>query len=181
MTSATASAELANSPEARQDELSQVVSFHLGEEEYGVDIMKVQEIILMGQITRLPGVPEFIRGLINLRGHVIPVVDLRWRLGLGATESTEDTRIIVVSMAGKTVGLIVDSVSEVLRIDDEQVEPAPKSVAGIGQEYLLGLAKLDERIVILLDIEKVLSDEDHRRLADLADQQAAEVAQDGDK
>jgi len=166
---AEATAQRSAAQEKLATGISQVVSFRLGDEEYGVDIMKVQEIILPGQVTKMPGVPEFIRGLINLRGRVIPVVDLKRRLGLGQTESTEETRIIVASMGGKTVGLVVDAVNEVLRINPEQVEPPPKSVAGISQEYLVGIAKLGDRIVILLDVEQVLSAEEKKQVSDAAE------------
>ena len=100
-----------------QEGISQIVSFRLSNEEYGVDIMHVQEIILIGQITLMPQVPEYVSGLINLRGHVIPIIDLRVRFGLEATDHTEHSRIIVLNVNKKTVGIIVDAVDEVLRIN----------------------------------------------------------------
>jgi purine-binding chemotaxis protein CheW len=136
------------------------VSFRLAREEYGIEITKVQEIILLGQITRVPQTPDFIKGLINLRSTVIPVVDLRLRFGLAAEEPTDETRIMVVNVGGKTLGVVVDAVSEVLRVSPEQIVPPPPTVAGVGHEYLTGLVKLDNRLLILLNIDKILSDDE---------------------
>lgn len=138
----------------------QLVSFRLAQEEYGIEITKVQEIILMGEITRVPQTPDYIKGLINLRSTVIPIVDLRLRFGLVQEETTDETRIMVVNVAGKTIGIIVDAVSEVLRISQEQIAPPPPTVAGLGREYLTGLVKLEQRLLILLDIDKILGSED---------------------
>lgn len=138
----------------------QLVSFRLDQEEYGIEITKVQEIILMGQITRVPQTPDFIKGLINLRSTVIPIVDLRLRFGLAQEKITDETRIMVVNVAGKTIGIIVDAVSEVLRIAQEQIAPPPPTVAGLGREYLTGLVKLEKRLLILLDIDKILGEEE---------------------
>ena len=137
----------------------QLVSFRLAQEEYGIEITKVQEIILMGEITRVPQTPDYIKGLINLRNTVIPIVDLRRRFGLVEQPSGDETRIMVVNVAGKTIGIIVDAVSEVLRIAKEQIAPPPPTVAGLGREYLTGLVKLENRLLILLDIDKILTDE----------------------
>lgn len=138
----------------------QLVSFRLGQEEYGVEITKVQEIILMGEITKVPQTPEYIKGLINLRSSVIPIVDLRLRFGLPPQDTTDETRIMVVNVRGKTIGIIVDAVSEVLRINKDQIAPPPPTVAGLGREYLTGLVKLDKRLLILLDIERILDEQD---------------------
>ncbi len=146
--------------------LSQIVSFRLANEEYGVDIMRAREIIMISQITRVPEVPDFICGLINLRGHVIPIVDLRKRFGLEAREHDENTRVIVATVGAKTIGVVVDAVTEVLRIHAEQIEPAPSSIAGLDHEYIRGLVKLDQRLLILLDIEKILTNEQQRELPD---------------
>jgi purine-binding chemotaxis protein CheW len=137
----------------------QLVSFRLAEEEYGVEITKVQEIILPGEITRVPRTPDHVKGLINLRSEVIPVIDLRCRFGLPAQEATDETRIVVVSVRGKTLGIIVDAVSEVLRAPLARVIPPPPAVTASGHEYLAGLVQLDDRLVILLDIDRVLGDE----------------------
>jgi purine-binding chemotaxis protein CheW len=138
----------------------QLVSFRLAQEEYGVEITKVQEIILPGEITRVPRTPDYVKGLINLRSEVIPVVDLRRRFDLPAQESTDETRIMVVNVRGKTLGMIVDAVSEVLRVSKEQIVPPPPTVGGVGHEYLTGLAKLDDRLLILLNIDHVLTEEE---------------------
>ncbi len=137
----------------------QLVSFGLADEEYGIEITKVQEIILMGEITRVPQTPDYIKGLINLRSTVIPIVDLRRRFGLAEQAAGDDTRIMVVNVAGKTIGIIVDAVSEVLRISKEQIAPPPPTVAGLGRKYLTGLVKLENRLLILLDIDKILDAE----------------------
>ena len=134
----------------------QMVSFQLADEEYGIEITKVQEIILMGEITRVPQTPKFIKGLINLRSTVIPIVDLRQRFGLEERELGDESRIMVINVAGKTIGIIVDAVSEVLRIAHDRIAPPPPTVAGLQREYLTGLAKLDDKLLILLDIDKIL-------------------------
>lgn len=146
----------------------QLVSFRLAQEEYGVEITKVQEIILMGEITRVPQTPDYIKGLINLRSTVIPIVDLRLRFGLAQEAASDETRIMVVNVAGKTIGIIVDAVSEVLRISKEQIAPPPPTVAGLGREYLTGLVKLENRLLILLDIDKILGSEEAAAVESLA-------------
>ncbi len=145
--------------------ISQIVSFRLANEEYGVDIMRVQEIILLGQITKMPEVPDFICGLINLRGHVIPIVDLRKRFSLASDEDSEHTRIIVVNVEGKTIGMVVDAVNEVLRINVDQVEPPPSSIAGIDHTYIRGLVKFEEKLLILLNIENILSADEQSKIS----------------
>ncbi|PHR97695.1 MAG: chemotaxis protein CheW [Blastopirellula sp.] len=153
--------------ESNQGELAnstQLVSFRLAQEEYGIEITKVQEIILMGEITRVPQTPEFIKGLINLRNTVIPIVDLRLRFGLEEQQPTDETRIMVMNVAGKTIGIIVDAVSEVLRVTHKQIAPPPPTVAGLGREYLTGLIKLEKRLLILLDIDKILGDSEEESL-----------------
>ncbi len=138
----------------------QLVSFRLEQEEYGIEITKVQEIILMGEITRVPQTPSFIKGLINLRSTVIPVVDLRMRFSLDQEVVSDETRIMVVNVRGKTIGIIVDAVNEVLRIEKSRISPPPPTVAGLGREYLTGLIKLENRLLILLDIDKILDDDE---------------------
>ncbi len=149
-------------------DLLQLVSFTIGEEEFGVDILKVQEINRMVDVTRVPNAPEFVDGVINLRGKVLPIIDLRSRLGMPRKEHDKNTRIVVVELAGKVIGFVVDSVSEVLRIPRNITEPPPTVAAGVDAEYITAVGKLDDRLLILLDLEKVLSVEEHERLRAVA-------------
>ena len=143
------------------DRTLQLVSFRLADEEYGIEISKVREIILVGEITEVPQTPAYVKGLINLRSTVIPIVDLKLRFGLPEIDRTDDTRIVVVDVGGKTIGVIVDEVNEVLRISREQIAPPPEAVRGrAGDDYLTGLAKVDDRLLILLDIEQIMFAED---------------------
>jgi purine-binding chemotaxis protein CheW len=141
-------------------ELLQLVSFHIGDEEFCVDILKVQEIIRMMQITKVPNLPSFVEGIINLRGKVIPIIDLRIRLGMAKREHGGNTRIIVVEISNKTIGFIVDSVSEVLRIPKSITEAPPEIVSGVNSEYITAIGKLEDRLLILLELEKVLTEEE---------------------
>ncbi len=153
---------MSNIKDSKQEssELLQLVSFKIGNEEFGVDILKVQEINRMMQITKVPNAPEFVDGVINLRGRIIPIIDLRIRLGMVKREHDKSTRIVVVELDGKTVGFIVDEVSEVLRIPMNITEPPPPMVAGINADYITAVGKLEDRLLILLDMEKVLSEKE---------------------
>jgi len=137
----------------------QLVSFRLADEAYGIEITKVREIILISEITRIPQTPHYVKGLINLRSTVIPVIDLRALFGLPDGELTDESRIMVIHAKGRTLGITVDAVSEVLRVKKEQIAPPPPTVAKLGKEYLTGLVKLEKELLILLDIEKILGDE----------------------
>jgi len=138
-------------------EETQLVSFRLGSEEYGVNIMQVQEIIKLTDITQVPKAPAFVEGIIDLRGRVLPIVDLRERFGMEQREDTDATRIVVVNIDDMTVGLIVDSVSEVLRIPNRSIEPPPPIIAGIESRFLQGIGRVNKRLLILLDLQKVFS------------------------
>lgn len=141
-------------------ELLQLVSFFIGNEEFGVDILFVQEINRMSQVTKVPNSPDFVDGVINLRGRVIPVIDLRLRLGMPKKEPDKNTRIIVMEVTGKTVGFIVDSVNEVLRIPKDVTEAPPELAVGLNSEYIKAVGKLEDRLLILIDLEKILSKEE---------------------
>jgi purine-binding chemotaxis protein CheW len=140
------------------------LSFVLGNEEYGLEILKVQEINGMMGVTRVPRTPAYMRGVINLRGRVIPVVDLRRKFGMPVVEDTEKTCIIVVQVQRQdhvvTMGIIVDEVSEVLNIVQDQIEPQPAFGAGMETDFIIGMGKLESKVVILLDIDKVLKGEE---------------------
>jgi purine-binding chemotaxis protein CheW len=137
----------------------QFVGFRLDSEDYAIAITKIQEIILMKPITRIPQVPDFIEGLINLRGSVIPVVNLRKRFSLPPREVDDDTRIVVVNIDEKIVGCIVDAVTQVMRINREQIQAPPLSVLAVSQQYIAGLARLEDRLLIILDIERLFNDQ----------------------
>ncbi len=133
----------------------QVVSFDIGAEEFAVGILEVQEIIRMVEITQVPKAPHYVVGVINLRGKVIPIMDLRLRFGLPAAERTKETRIVVVDIARIILGLIVDSVSEVLRIPSSEVEPPP-SGSQAGSEFHKGVGKVGDLLLILLDLHRLV-------------------------
>lgn len=141
----------------REQEILQLVTFHVGDEEFGVEILEVREINRMMEITRVPHAPDFVEGVINLRGQVIPVVDLRKRFGLQAVERDKSARIVVVELGERVVGFLVDSVSEVLRVSRNLVEPPPPIVGGIDAAYIEAVVKLEDRLLILLDLRKLLS------------------------
>ena len=164
MATATPEATLVESGVSETTGTIQLVSFHLAEETYGVEITKVREIILMGEITRVPQTPEYVKGLINLRSTVIPVIDLRIRFGLPEGDLTDESRIMVLHVAGKMIGIVVDAVSEVLRVSDDQIAPPPPTVAGLGREYLTGLVKLEDQLLILLDIDKIFGEDEAEAL-----------------
>ena len=149
--------ETAKNPVHAPAELLQLVSFYLGAEEFAMEILKVQEIIRMVDLTRVPNSPAFVEGVINLRGKVIPVIGLRKRFGMEPKEHDKQTRIIVIEILGTVIGFVVDSVSEVLRIPADTVEPPPR-LAKSDREYVSGVGKLPSRLLLLLDVNKLLSD-----------------------
>lgn len=148
------------------------LTFTLGNEEYGISILKIKEIIGMMPITKVPQTPDYIKGVINLRGKVIPVVGLRRRFAMEAVDYTERTCIIVVETHGQDrvlpIGIIVDSVSEVLNIKGDDIEETPTFGAGLKTEYILGMAKIEGGVKILLDIDKVLSTSEIELIEDIA-------------
>ena len=142
---------------AEGESLLQLVSFKISDEEFGVDILKVQEIIRMLAVTRMPNALPYVEGVINLRGKVIPVVDLRKRFGMEAKEHDKNTRVIVMELSGSVVGFVADAVSEVLRIPSNVTEPPPSVSSGVDVEYITAVGKLDDRLLTLIDLEKVLA------------------------
>ena len=149
------------------EEILQLVSFNIGQEEFGLDIQSIQEINRMVDITHVPNSPEFVSGVINLRGKVIPIINLRKRFGFPPKENDKNTRIIVVELGDMVVGFVVDAVSEVLRIPKSITEPPPSVVANIGSEYITAVAKLENRLLILLDLERILLEKEKQRLETL--------------
>lgn len=145
--------------EATKSLSRQFVVFKLENEEYGIDILRVREIKEMVNITRVPKAAHFVKGVINLRGEVIPIVDLRKRFNLPKASNTDSTRIIIVSVDDMVVGLIVDSSSEVLEIDGDSIEEAPASVGSIDQGNIFGIGKVGQRLIILLDVAKIINNQ----------------------
>jgi purine-binding chemotaxis protein CheW len=136
--------------------LLQIVSFRVGGEEFGLEILKVQEIIRVQDLTRVPNLPDFVEGVINLRGKVIPVIGLRRWFGLEQREHDKCTRIIVVEARGAVLGFIVDSVSEVLRIAANTVEPPPR-IGKVERDYIAGVGRLDDRLLLLLNLDRLMT------------------------
>jgi len=141
-----------------------LVGFYLGSEEYAVDILKIKEIKLMQEITNVPKAPDFVEGVINLRGDIVPIIDLKKKLALGEADLNEESKIIVVEIDSKMVGVIVDEVSEVIEIEDSKLSPPPPIIGGIEAEYLKGVGKLGDRLLILLDLDKILTIEEKQSL-----------------
>jgi purine-binding chemotaxis protein CheW len=142
----------------------QLVVFSMGKELYGVGIASVHEIVKVPDITEVPDAPAFLTGVINLRGKIVPVVDLRKRLRLSGKERTRSSRVLITENEGRLVGLLVDAVSEVLKVSPEAVEAPPEMISSIGVEYITGVAKVDARLIILLELKKVLSVEDMKKI-----------------
>jgi purine-binding chemotaxis protein CheW len=139
-----------------RDILLQLVTFTLGSEQYAVDILKVQEINRMSDIARVPNSPAYVEGVINLRGRVIPVVNLRDRFGLAEKARDEQSRIMIMDIQGLTIGVMVDAVSEVLRIPASTVEPTPPMATEISSRFIRGIAKLEDRLIILIDMDQLI-------------------------
>jgi purine-binding chemotaxis protein CheW len=146
-------------------DVKQLISFTVGSEEYGLELLRVKEVIRMRQITWLPKAPACVKGIINLRGDVIPIVDLRERFGLVAQEQTATTRVIVVQVEGRMVGMVVDSASQVVRILADQFEPPPTIVGVEAREFVKAVAKLGDRLIITVDVDRILSAEEMSQIA----------------
>jgi purine-binding chemotaxis protein CheW len=142
-------------------ELTQLVSFTLSHEEYGVEVLKVREIIRMSGITHMPNAPHFLEGIINLRGKVIPVISMRKRFGMTELEHNAQTRIIIMDIEGELMGFIVDAVSEVIRISAGEIQPPPSTAADGGeQECIAGIINRSDRLLVLLDLDRIFSSEE---------------------
>lgn len=138
----------------------QYVIFKLGKEEYGIDILNVREITELKETTKIPNAPDFVEGIINLRGTVIPVINLKNRFYLGETNINKNSRIIIVTMDEKQIGFIVDDASQVMTLKEDEIENPPEIITGIDRKYIVGIGKMNEKIIILLDLISVFTDEE---------------------
>ncbi len=133
------------------------LAFTLGDEEYGIDILKVQEIRGYEAVTRIANAPEFIKGVVNLRGTIVPIVDMRIRFNLGTPTYDQLTVVIILNIMGRVVGMVVDTVSDVITLKSDEIKPPPEMGAAFGTDYLVGIGTHDERMLILIDIDKLMS------------------------
>lgn len=146
------------------------VVFHLDNEEYGIDIMKVNVIEKYQEIVKVPNSPEYIEGIINLRGEILPIFSLRKKFRLEAKPIDESTKIIVVFLGDMKVGFVVDSVSQIINIEDSQLEPAPRIVTGVSRRYIQSVAKVGDRMVVLLNVDLILEDEEKLSLGNILEE-----------
>ncbi|WP_028451905.1 chemotaxis protein CheW [Chitinilyticum aquatile] len=146
----------------------ELLVFTLGAEEYGIDILKVQEIRGYDAVTSIANAPAFIKGVINLRGHIVPIVDMRIKFNLGNVTYDQFTVVIILSLVGRTVGIVVDGVSDVVTLTQEQVRPAPEFGAALDTSFMRGLGSIEERMIILLDIEKLMTSEEMALVEEVA-------------
>jgi purine-binding chemotaxis protein CheW len=144
-------------PIAVHKQANEFLTFTLGDEEYGIDILKVQEIRSHEAVTTIANAPEFIKGVVNLRGVVVPIVDMRIKFKLENVEYNSFTVVIILNVAGRVAGMVVDSVSDVITLTREQIRPAPAFGAALGTEYIIGLGTVDKRMLILMDIAKMMA------------------------
>lgn len=155
----------------------QFVVFRIGKELFGVGIDSIREIVRVPEVTEVPDAPHFLDGVINLRGKIVPVVDLRKRLGIQHADKTKATRVLITENSGSMVGLLVDAASEVIRIQPDAVEEPPEMISAIGVEYITAVAKLNERLIILLDIKKILNVGEMKKIAALQRPEAVQKAE----
>jgi purine-binding chemotaxis protein CheW len=139
---------------------NEYLTFTLGDEEYGVDILKVQEIRGYDTVTKIPDAPDFIKGVINLRGTIVPVLDMRLKFRLGKVDYNSFTVMIILNVANRVVGMVVDGVSDVMQLNPEQIRPAPEFGATVNTRFITGIGALDDRMLILIDIERLMSSAD---------------------
>ena len=143
----------------------QLVSFTLEDIEYGIDILRVHEILRIPEITRLPNTPSYIKGVINLRGNVIPVVDVRERFGFSQIEITDLTRIIVIESDGRQIGLFVDNVSQVIRISEKNIDPPSDLIEGVSEDFITGIGRLKDHLIVILNLKNILFEKEVERSA----------------
>jgi purine-binding chemotaxis protein CheW len=145
----------------------QLVTFRLGAEEFGVDVFKVHEILRYQPVTPIPRAPRFVEGVLDVRGAVIPVLDLRKRFELARVDTDDDSRIVLVDFEGERMGLVVDAVTEVLRVPETMLAPPPRYFKGLAQEFIRGIVRMDSRLVVLIDLDQVLSSEERIALHEI--------------
>lgn len=150
---------------ASASDVKQLISFTVGAEEYGLELLRVKEVIRMRQVTWLPKAPPSVKGIINLRGDVIPIVDLRERFGLAAREQTAATRVIVVEVEGHMMGMVVDAASQVVRVPNDQFDPPPRAMGAATRDFITSVGKLDDRLVVMIDVNKIFSTEEMNQIA----------------
>ncbi|PTY39681.1 chemotaxis protein CheW [Brachyspira hampsonii] len=150
------------------EDSTNLVTFRLGSGEYAIDIMQAKEIIKMEKITLIPNAPDFVEGVINLRGNIIPIIDLKKRFNLEETEGDKNTGIIIVKIEDVDMGIIIDSISKVVSISNSDIQPPPPMLSGIGQKYIKGVGKLEDKLLVVLDLEKLFTtdEEDEETSAD---------------
>jgi len=159
MSTETASST-ANTPSKAKSAAGEYLTFVLGEEEYGLEILKVQEIRGYDAVTQIANTPEFIKGVVNLRGKIVPIVDLRIKFHLGKVQYDEFTVVIILNLNGRVVGIVVDGVSDVMALRDEQIRDVPSLVTSIDTKYIVGLATVEAQMLILVDIEQLMSSQE---------------------
>lgn len=150
----------ANEGQAADGNSRELLTFTLGNEEYGIDILKVQEIRGYDAVTTIANSPDFIKGVINLRGIIVPIVDMRIKFKLGNITYNELTVVIILNVANRVVGIVVDGVSDVIALTAEQLKPAPEFSSSLDMQYIMGLGTVDERMIIVMDIEKLMTSRD---------------------
>jgi purine-binding chemotaxis protein CheW len=140
--------------------VTEALAFTLGKEEYGIDILKVQEIRGYDSVTKMANAPDFIKGVVNLRGIIVPIIDMRIKFNLGTPTYDQFTVVIILNIGGRVMGMVVDSVSDVITLNPEQIKPAPEMGSGLNTDYLVGLGTIDERMLILVDIDRLMSSDE---------------------
>ncbi|AEE22266.1 chemotaxis protein CheW [Paraglaciecola chathamensis] len=158
---------LSNAPSDRNDEVLQWVTYKLGEETYGINVMQVQEVLRHTEIAPVPGAPEYVLGIINLRGNVVTVIDTRSRFGLEPTDLTDNTRIVIIESDEQVVGILVDSVAEVVYLRSSEIDSAPNVGTEESAKFIQGVSNRDGELLILVDLNKLLSDEEWEELTNI--------------